>query len=234
MINRLVSLQPAEVADERGGAPGYIPGTVEVVIDAVWDDIDPLTREAFFYQRCPRARRDGEERNPAAAAQCDRGPLGEVDVQREGEKDLTEDHRLKQVMDEDDQGLPYEKRREEWNLVHIVDYDIVTLPAELPPVPDRNTKIEKVPAPPANDPYSVDRFFRCGPPEGRAEERDPMPHSGDTRKNLVKMNLGAPGERVPDVLPVKDQNLHRKRRRGGRRCAWGWREFLRQEPRRNC
>ena len=87
-------------------------------------------------------------------------------------------------------------------LVDVLEHDVVRLVPEVPAREERKNEVRVVPVPPPENRDAVDRLLaRAARPTG-GQSVDGVPPPGETRENLVEMDLGAARLGIFDVTPV--------------------------------
>src|SRR5438552_17751689 len=99
------------------------------------------------------------------------------------------------------------ERSVEWNLVHVIYYNIETLSPQRAEVTERNEEIESFVAAAADDSHSIERLFAERTLEAATEERYLVAKRCDAAECLAQMRFGAAGKRIRPVLPVDHQDF---------------------------
>jgi len=203
VLDALVTLEPAEMTDQRLRAPLCGRDSIAVVVDRIGQQLD-RGGDPQLPQLGPRALRDHREGGPAVNPQGQ--PLRPVDIAGRKQGGLQVDAAAEEVVHDGEQGFPHKAGGEEGDLVQVIDDHVERLPPAQAAIGGRDGEIEEIARAAADDPYAVDLLLGRRSGEGGAEESDRVAHRRNPAKDFVKMDLRPSGEGVADILPVDDQD----------------------------
>src|SRR5690606_33780696 len=168
-----------------------------------------------------RAARDGLHRDPAV--QEAEGPFEQPGRGGDRKGRLGEGGAAEEMVHQQHERLSTPERREQWDLVEVLDHGVEPEPAEVTAIVPRRRQTECIAAAHAVHIHPVHALPAGAAGPGRDEQGDAVAPSGEPAEDLVEVDLRAARARIQPVLPVHDEEVQARSpsriRRPWRRCC---------------